>query len=140
MAELVGSTEVTSIPVDEVIVAYIKIRDEIKEKDRQAKEEKARLQEQLSALEAWMLQKMEELGVDRLGANGVGTCFKTVSRKFRVADWDSILEFIRSNEQWSMLEKRISSTAVDGYETATGKLPPGVDVFTSLEVSFRRTK
>jgi len=55
-----------------------------------------------------------------------------------VADWDAVLGFIRENDAYDMLEKRISKVAVRGYIDATKAVPPGVNYGTKLEVNIRK--
>jgi len=55
-----------------------------------------------------------------------------------VADWDSTLNFIRENEAYDMLEKRISKIAVRSYIEQNKAVPPGVNYGTRLEVNIRK--
>jgi hypothetical protein len=49
-----------------------------------------------------------------------------------------VLGFIRDNEAFDMLEKRISKVAVRGYIDANKAVPPGVNYGTKLEVNIRK--
>ena len=55
-----------------------------------------------------------------------------------VADWDAVLTFIRENDAFDMLEKRVSKTAVRGYIDLTKAVPPGITYGTKLSVSVRK--
>ena len=55
-----------------------------------------------------------------------------------MGDWDAVLGFIRENEAFDMLEKRISKIAVRGYIEANKAVPPGVNYGTKLEVNIRK--
>jgi hypothetical protein len=55
-----------------------------------------------------------------------------------VGDWDHVLDFIRTNEAYDMLEKRVSKMAVRGYIEQTKAVPPGINYGTKLEVSVRK--
>ncbi|MEI2420997.1 hypothetical protein V6O07_12050, partial [Arthrospira platensis SPKY2] len=55
-----------------------------------------------------------------------------------VEDWDAVLRFIREQEAYDMLEKRVSKMAVRSYIEATKAVPPGVRYGTRLEVNIRK--
>jgi len=55
-----------------------------------------------------------------------------------VADWDAVLDFIRENEAYDMLERRVNKTAVRGYIDANSKVPSGVNFGSRLSINVRR--
>ena len=67
-----------------------------------------------------------------------GTAFLTTTDFATVADWDAMLTFVRENDAYDMLEKRVSKTAVRGYIEQTKTVPPGVNYGTRLDVNIRK--
>ena len=47
-------------------------------------------------------------------------------------------KFIREEEAYDMLEKRVSKTAVRGYIDANKEVPPGIRYGTKLDVNIRK--
>jgi hypothetical protein len=73
-----------------------------------------------------------------------GTVFKTYKEYANIADWDTVLAFIKKNEAWDMFEKRISKTAVrdrmqqDADGNYLNSPPPGVNFVRQEVVQIRR--
>ena len=55
-----------------------------------------------------------------------------------VADWDAVLDHIRENDAWEMLERRVNKTAVEQFKAVNDDLPPGVNWSETQVVNFRR--
>jgi hypothetical protein len=49
-----------------------------------------------------------------------------------------VLRFIREEEAFDMLEKRINKTAVRGYIESRKEVPPGVKYGTKLDINIRK--
>jgi hypothetical protein len=73
-----------------------------------------------------------------------GTVFKTYKEYANIADWDTVLAFIKKNDAFDMFEKRISKTAVRDrmQQDADGNYlnppPPGVNFVRQEVVQIRR--
>jgi hypothetical protein len=126
-----------SVTVDEVIAAYVKLRTKKDAIEAEAKDRVKGVKEKLEQLEAWLKEKADEQGVTSFKTKH-GTAFLTTTDYANVGDWDAVLEFVRENEAFDMLEKRISKIAVRGYIEANKEVPPGVNYGTKLEVNVRK--
>lgn len=126
-----------SVTVDEVIAAYVKLRTKKDAIEAETKDRIKGIKEKLEQLEAWLKEKADEQGVTSFKTKH-GTAFLTTTDYANVGDWDAVLEFIRENEAFDMLEKRISKIAVRGYIEANKEVPPGVNYGTKLEVNVRK--
>lgn len=126
-----------SVTVDEVIAAYVKLRTKKDAIEAETKDRVKGIKEKLEQLEAWLKEKADEQGVTSFKTKH-GTAFLTTTDYANVGDWDAVLEFIRENEAFDMLEKRISKIAVRGYIEANKEVPPGVNYGTKLEVNVRK--
>jgi hypothetical protein len=49
-----------------------------------------------------------------------------------------VLNFIRDNDAYDMLEKRVSKMAVRGYIEANKSVPAGVNYGTKLDINIRK--
>jgi hypothetical protein len=126
-----------SVTVDEVIAAYVKLRTKKDAIEAETKDRVKGIKEKLEQLEAWLKEKADEQGVTSFKTKH-GTAFLTTTDYANVGDWDAVLEFVRENEAFDMLEKRISKIAVRGYIEANKEVPPGVNYGTKLEVNVRK--
>jgi hypothetical protein len=94
--------------------------------------------EKQERIEIEFLKRFNERGIDNVSARGVGTAYRSVRASARVADWDSLLDFIKKEGAWEMLERRVSKVAVEQFKAETNDLPPGVDWGETQVINFRR--
>ncbi len=126
-----------NVTVDDVVAAYLKLRLKKEAIEAQVKDEVKTLKDKMEQLEAWIKEQADAQGVTSFKTKH-GTAFLTTTDYANVADWDAVLGFIRENEAYDMLEKRISKVAVRGYIDANKAVPPGVNYGTKLEVNIRK--
>jgi hypothetical protein len=94
--------------------------------------------EKQERIEVEFLKRFNVRGIDNVSARGVGTAYRSVRASARVADWDSLLDFIKEEGAWEMLERRVSKVAVEQFKAETNDLPPGVDWGETQVINFRR--
>lgn len=123
--------------VDDVVAAYLKLRHKKEAIEAEVKDQVKGLKDKMEQLEAWIKEQADAQGVTSFKTKH-GTAFLTTTDYANVADWDSVLGFIRENEAFDMLEKRVSKIAVRGYIDANKAVPPGVNYGTKLEVNIRK--
>ena len=123
--------------IDQVIDMYLKLRNKKEALENQTKEEVKEIKLKLDKLSQWLMVKADESGVTSFKGKS-GTAFITTVDFANVADWDAVLAFVKSNEAYDMLERRVSKTAVRGYIEAHKEVPAGVTYGTKLEVNVRK--
>lgn len=126
-----------TVTVDSVIKTYMKLRVQKEVIEAEAKDKVATVKEKMLKIEAWLKAKADADGVTSFKTDH-GTAFLTTTDYANVADWDAVLDFIRREEAFDMLEKRISKTAVRAYLEATNEVPPGVTYGTKLDINVRK--
>jgi hypothetical protein len=124
--------------MQEIIEKYIELRDKKTELSAAYKKKVAGLDAALDQLEAILLEKLNEIGMDS-AKGSTGTVYKSKRTSATVADWDYVLDHIQKNELWNMLEKRVSKQAVEQYVEEHGDLPPGINWREELVVNIRRS-
>ena len=67
-----------------------------------------------------------------------GTAYKSSKSSATVVDMDAFLEFVRQNDAWHFLERRVSKAAVDEMVAAERNLPPGVNYSRIASIGIRR--
>lgn len=126
-----------TVTVDSAIGAYMALRRKKEAIEAKVKDEVSEIKAKMDKLEAWIKQQADTMGVTSFKTPH-GTAFLTTTDYANVADWDAVLTYIRENEAYDMLEKRISKTAVRGYIEQNKTVPPGVNYGTKLEVNIRK--
>jgi len=123
--------------IDDVIAGYMKLRGQKEAIEAEVKDQVAAIKAKMEKIEAWLKQKADEQGVTSFKGKH-GTAFLTTTDYANVADWDAVLNYIKENEAFDMLEKRVSKIAVRGYIDKTKAVPPGINYGTKLEVTVRK--
>lgn len=123
--------------VDQVVSAYLKLRYQKEAVENAAKQEAQAIKEKMAKLEAWLLNQANVQNVTSFKTKS-GTAFVTTTDYANVADWDAVLEYIRENDAFDMLERRVSKTAVRGYIETKGSVPAGVNYGTKIEINVRK--
>lgn len=123
--------------VGDVIRTYMVLRNQKSALEADTKAKVDTIKQKMEKLEAWIKERADEQGVTSFKSEW-GTAFLTTTDYANVSDWDAMLQFVRDNEAYDMLEKRVSKTAVRGYIEANKSVPPGVNYGTKLEVNIRK--
>lgn len=125
------------LTVDQVIEGYMKLRLKKEAAEAKVKAELATISQQMDKLEAWLQQQAEAQGVTSFKTPH-GTAFLQTVDFANVADWDATLKFIRDNEAFDMLERRVSKSAVRAYIDEAKQVPPGINYGTRINVNVRK--
>lgn len=126
-----------SINVEQVISAYIKLRHQKEAVEQEAKQKVQSIKDRMTKLESWLMEQANTQNVTSFKTNS-GTAFVTTTDFANVADWDAVLGYIKDNNAFDMLERRVSKTAVRGYIETTGVVPSGVNYGTKIEINVRK--
>lgn len=126
-----------SINVDQVVAAYMTLRSKKDAIEGEVKTKVADIKAKMEKLESWIKTQADAQGVTSFKTKH-GTAFLTTTDYANVGDWDAVLEFIKTNDAFEMLEKRVSKTAVRNYVENDKFVPPGVNYGTKLEVNVRK--
>jgi hypothetical protein len=120
-----------------VIRAYIVLRDKYDAKVKVQKAELAIDRDALDKIETWLQNQLQSQGLSNFKGKS-GTAFLKEVSTATVQDWDATLAFIRDKGRWELLERKVSKTVVEDYVTATGNVPPGVELKRSVVTQVRR--
>ena len=118
------------------VLQFRKIRDKIKEIEERHKAELAPLQEvkeRLSGvLDAFLIKTGQESAKTK-----DGTFFHSTRFTATVSDPGAFMHHVIDNQDWDLIERRASATAVKGFVEKKNHLPPGVNLNTITSVSVR---
>jgi hypothetical protein len=124
--------------IDEIVAKYIQIRDQ-KAKFKAAYDAQvAELDAAMDRIEKHLLTKMQAQGLKSMPTTA-GTAYIQHRTSASVADWEMVLNYIKENSLWTMLEKRVSKTAVEEFRAANDDLPPGINWSESIVVNVKRS-
>lgn len=118
--------------------AYVKLRDAKAEIMRVAEEEAAKLEAKMQVIETAMLAFMNTNKMSSI-ATTAGTFYKELDIKPSCSDWDVFYAWIKKNDAFEFLERRVTRNQIKDYmEQYEGKLPPGISVHKEFKVRVRR--
>lgn len=124
--------------MDQVIAAYLHLRQQKEEMARRHKEEMAPLTESMNKLLAWTHQQLQSQGQKNARVDS-GTAFLQTDVSATVVDWDQLWQFVIDNNMKAMLERRVSKGVVQEYIESTGEIPPGVKVTSEISCHIRKS-
>lgn len=119
---------------DKLVDAYINLRAAIHEKDEEIKE--------LKQKQEYVTEKLMELFADQ-NLDSVRTPFGTATRRVQstywTSDWHAMHEFIKENDAFHLLEKRIHNGNMREFlEDNPDKLPIGLQSNNRYVISVRK--
>ncbi len=123
--------------LDQVMERYVQLRDKKEELAKAQKLELKKFSDALDKLETYIALQMDNMGVDST-ATKFGTAYFSTKFSTGIADWDALLKFIRENEAWHALDKRVNKTFVESFKEEHNDLPPGVTYEGIRAVNVRR--
>lgn len=127
------------INADVVVEAYVRTRYMIKELEDKISEMKTFQAKK----EEWLLAKLEEDGAKNI-ATKHGTVYATVFESVTVADAEEFLTWVKENDRFDCLEKRVAKNEVlhimgdSGDSGRPNSPPPGVNYVAIRKVIIRK--
>ena len=124
--------------LSDLVAKYIEMRDKKYELKHQYEFKAAQLDEVLGKIESKLLQVFDSAGMDSFKTE-FGTAYASTRSMASVADKETFMNFIKENEEWSLMEVRAAKLAIEQYKDANGDLPPGVNYREERVVNIRRS-
>jgi hypothetical protein len=124
---------------DELVEAYLQIRTERERLLREYELADSKLKEDMSKLEAVMLEMCNAVNADSIKTHH-GTVMRKLNERYFCQDWDNFYKFVLDNEAVQLLERRIHQSNFKEFlrEHVNDGLPPGVNVMREYGVSVRK--
>lgn len=141
MADEVASAEAPATavnPLDQLVERYILLRDKKAELKGDYERKVDNVDIALGKIENFLLKHLNDSQSEAVRTKA-GTFYKQERTSATVADWDSVLNWVKSGEHWSMLEKRVSKSFVEAFKEAHNDLPPGINWRSEIVVNVRRS-
>lgn len=140
VAQLSLDTQVKILPPDLLASAYIKIRDAIDMLTAEYEERKKDLDAQKDIIADKLLEICNENNATSIKTTH-GTIMRKVSSRYWTNDWDSMYTFIKNNDAYGILERRIHQGNLKQFlEENPNNLPMGLQADSKYTISVRRSK
>ena len=123
---------------NQVTRAFLNIRDARAKLRKQYDTEDSVLAESQRRLEAIMLDHLNTSGMESVRTEA-GTYYRQEQLKPAGSDWDAFYRFIRDEDAFDALERRIKTGFVQDYIEEHGEPPPGVSTHREYVVRVRKT-
>ena len=132
-------TEVSSIPLDKLTKAYLRLRDQRAEIKQQYQSQDSELEVQMQMLQEEMLNIFKQNNATSIRTEH-GTVIRQVKSRYWTNDWDSMYTFIREHEAFGLLEKRLHQTHMKEFLSENPDLlPMGLNVESEYTITVRRS-
>lgn len=122
---------------DELVGAYISLRQQKAELEAKHKEEMSPLNEALDAIETEVHSRLNAMGISSIKTQ-YGTAYTKTVRSVKVVDKTAFMDYVQNNARFDLLDVRASKTAVEDFIAQTEELPPGITSVAEESVGFRR--
>jgi len=132
-----SEVETKAPTVDWMIDKYVQIRERKRALEAKHKEELSKYNDGLARIEGLLLQAMQDNNLNSMKSVH-GTAYKATRTSAKVVDWVQTLQFIRANEAWDLLERRVSKLAVQAVMEETKQPIPGVECASEICVNVRK--
>jgi len=124
--------------IDELVAKYIEGRDRKTALKQEFDAKVAKIDAVMDMIEGKFLEVLDANGMDNM-KTAFGTAMIVNRTSVTVADKESFMEYIKSHDEWPLLEVKPSKTAVvDFKEASGGELPPGINWRSERVVQIRR--
>ena len=122
--------------IDAAIHRYIEGRNALKIHMSTALATENAVKEELSKISMWLRDKGDELGIDSFKSQ-YGTAYRSVKVSYRMGDWNQFIQWVKANDAFQCLEKRVAKNATKEIHDDTGEVPPGIEYVTEVEFDVR---
>lgn len=155
--------------IDEVVAKYISLRDKQSEISKRHEEELKPIGDAMGVIEAWLLNQMNELGVDSFKTPS-GTPYKAVNRSVKLTDaeafkghvfapalegiyhylhtmgygiqdvdLEAMQHCLQHQSRWGIVDFRAGKKGIVEEFETHSTLPPGVSIDSSTKINVRRS-
>jgi len=125
--------------MDRLVKAHLKIRDARRDLKKKFDEQDRDLKGKQERLEAEMLRFLNENKIDN-SKTAAGTFYRQVDTIPTGSDWEAFYDWVKENDAFDALERRIKKGFINEYmEEHGGETPPGVSVHKQYVIRVRRS-
>lgn len=124
--------------VDRLAKIYVKIREKRRELLEEFEGNDNKLKEKLAVVKEELLEICKAMGADSV-RTAHGTVVRSVKTRYWTSDWEEMYNFIKENEAYALLEKRIHQSNMREFlDSHPDKIPTGLNTESEYEISVRK--
>lgn len=124
--------------VDDLVEAYVALRDEKRALEQSVAEQVKELDTQLDIISSALNDLCKELGADSIRTSH-GTVIRSVKTKYWTNDWSSIYSFIKEHDAFELLEKRIHQSNMKQFLEENQEVhPAGLNMDKEYAITIRK--
>lgn len=128
-----------SLSANKLSQIYLKIRDARAELKSRYEEDDKKLEEQMDVIEAKLLEICKATDADSIKTQA-GTVMRRVATRYWTNDWDSMYNFVKENDAYGLLERRLHQTNMKQFlEENPDKFPKGMLLDSQYKITVRRS-
>lgn len=132
-----AATAPPAMTPDVMVAKFIALRDKVATMKKKHTDELAPYNVAMATLEAMLIDVLNRNGVESMRAPA-GTFYTTTRTSAKVENFTDVLQYIKDNDAWELLESRVAKSAVEAIIADTGSNIPGVVVSRELVLNVRR--
>lgn len=121
-----------------LVADYVKVRDLKSEIDEAHKERVAEYNKALLAIEAKVLQFLQDHNLETVKTEA-GTAYVRTVKSASIADGEAFRKFVIETGKYELTDWKANANAVQDYVTTEGNLPPGVNYSSMQKIGVRRS-
>lgn len=133
-------SETTASPkIDEIVQAYLTIRNQRENIAREFELKDAELKAEQAQLEQVLLEQCNAMNAETI-RTGSGTIVKTLRENFICSDWDGLKSFILENGLIELMQQRLHNTNLKEYLSShEGEgMPPGISSIREYSIVVKK--
>lgn len=128
----------TTIPLEKLTKAYIKLREQRSKLAAEFKAQDGELLAKQDMIKKALLEHCKEHNVESVKTSE-GVFYRQIKRRYWTSDWESMYQFIMENNLPEFFDKRLNQSNVKQFlEENPEMVPPGLNVESEYTVSVRK--
>jgi hypothetical protein len=137
--EVLDTMPEPKIQLDELVNAYLKIRNKKDSLYQEFQKTDRELKADLAQIEQVMLSSLNEVSADSIRTSG-GTIIKTLKENYVCSDWSNFKDFVLDNEAVELLQQRIHQANFKEFLASRSEdgLPPGISTLREFNIVVRK--
>ena len=124
------------LDINKIVAQYIELRDRIEAIKDECEKKIAPMKASMEQVEGLMSGILEKSGLTSL-STPAGTVVKSKWTKTVLHDWNEFTKYVKDNDRFDLLEKRVAKNNALDVISEEGSLP-GVEVETGFTIQIRR--
>ena len=124
------------VDLNKIVQQYIELRDRIQAEKDECEKRIAPMKAAMEKIEGLMSGLLERSGLSSM-STPAGTVVRSKWTKTVIQDWDALTKYIKDNDRFDLLERRVAKVNALDVINEDGELP-GVGVETGFNVQIRR--